>query len=197
MPEEVLAFGRCKAIQELADPVPEAFDRALFVFSQVGLELREGLLDRIQVRGIRWQVAKLRACGFDCAANVFAFVSAEIVHHNNVARLEGWDKDLGDIGLETLAVHRAIEDHWRGKATGSKSSCEGGDLPMAVRGRAPQTPAAQRPASEPYHIGGTSCFIDEDQPLRIEAGLAFAPAPAGGSHVRALLFAGQYRFFYS
>ena len=57
--------------------------------------------------------------------------------------------------------------------------------------------AAERPASEPYHIGGAARLIDEDQPLRVEAGLAFAPALPGRSHVRALLFAGQDGFFYN
>ena len=68
---------------------------------------------------------------------------------------------------------------------------------MAMRRGTPQRPAAERPASEPYHIGGAVRFIDEDEPFRIEAGLAFPPALPGRSHVRALLFAGQHRFFYS
>ena len=197
MPEEILAFGGRKAVQELADAGPQAFNRALFVFAQVRLELGEGLLDRVQVGGIGRQVAQLRASGFDCAANVFAFVSAKVVHHDDVSRLEGWDQDLVDIGLKALAVHRAIENHGRRDAAGSEPGCKGGDFPMAMRRGTPQRPAAERPASEPYHIGGAVCFIDEDELSRIEAGLAFPPAPAPGCHVRALLFAGQHRFFYS
>ena len=39
MTEEVLAFGRGEAGEELSDPIPQAFPGALFVFAQVRLEL--------------------------------------------------------------------------------------------------------------------------------------------------------------
>lgn len=155
------------------------------------------MFDRVQVWGIGRQVAQLRARCFDCASNVIAFVSAEIVQHDDIARLEGWDEDLVDIGLEPFAVHRAVENHGRGQPANREPGREGGDFPMAMRRGTAQTPAAERPASEPYHIGGAARLIDEDQPLRVEAGLAFAPALPGRSHVRALLFAGQDGFFYN
>jgi len=195
--EEVLTLGRGEAVQEAADPVPQALDGALLVLSKMRLEFGEGFFDWVQVRRVGRQVAQLGARGFDGAANVFAFVRAKIVHHDDVSGLEGRDEDLIDISLETPGVHRAVKDHRRGEAACSKPGREGGDFPMAMRRGAPQALAARRPASEPYHIGGTACFIDEDELLRIEAGLAFAPAPALCSHVRALLLAGQYRFFYS
>lgn len=195
MLEEVAALGWRKAIQEFTDPLPEAFNGALFVFSQVRFELREGLFNRVQVWGVGRQIAQLGSCGFDGAANILAFVSAEIVHHNGVTRFKGRNEDLVHISLEAGAIHGAVEDHGRGKACASQPGCEGGDFPMAMRRGPSQALAAQRPASEPYHIGGTACFIDEDQPMRIEAGLAFAPALPCASDVRAVLFAGENGFF--
>jgi len=52
-----------------------------------------------------------------------------------------------------------------------------------------------RASSQSYHIGRAPRFIDEDELLRIEAGLAFAPKLPGFRDVRTLLFAGQNRFF--
>ena len=66
----------------------------------------------------------------------------------------------------------------------------------AFLGRASaQTLSAQSAASQSYHIGRTARFIGEDQLFRIKASLAFAPKLARLGHVRALLFAGQNRFF--
>ena len=193
--EEVFALRWAKAVQELADPVPKAFDGSLFVLSQVSLELGEGLFDRVQVRGIGWQIAQFGAGGLDREANVLAFVSAEIVHDDDVALFEGRNKDLADISLEPLASHRAVEHHGRGQAAGSEPGCECGDFPMAMRSRPLKAPAAEGPASQPDHVGGATRFVDKDQPFGIKAGLAFAPVPAGRSDVRALLFAGQDGFF--
>ena len=76
MTKEVQALHGREAIQEFADPVPKAFDRTLFVFSQVSLEFGEGLFDRVQVRGVGRQIAQFGASGLDCAPDIVAFVSA-------------------------------------------------------------------------------------------------------------------------
>lgn len=197
MLEKVLALGWREAFQEAGNPVPQALQGALLVLSKMRLEFREGVFDWVQVRRVGRQIAQRSARRFDGASYFSALVRAKIVHHDDVSRLKGWDEDLADISLETFAVHRTVKDHRRGEATGSEAGREGCDFPMAMRRGASQAPAAKRPASEPYHIGGTACFIDEDELLRIEAGLILAPALAPGGHVRALLFAGQHRFFYS
>jgi hypothetical protein len=44
------------------------------------------------------------------APDGWPFVAGEVVHHDDVARLELWDQDLLDIELENLAVHRPIDD---------------------------------------------------------------------------------------
>jgi len=96
-------------------------------------ELCEGLFDRVQVWGVGRQITQFRACGFDGVVDVLAFVSAQIVHHDNVAGLEGGNKDLMHISLEALSIHRTVQDHGRGQALGSQPRCEGGDFPVTMR----------------------------------------------------------------
>ena len=60
--------------------------------------------------------------GFNGAANILAFVSAKIVHHDDIARFKDQDEDPVHISLEAGAVHEAVEHHWRGNAR----ACEPG-----------------------------------------------------------------------
>ena len=50
--------------------------------------------------------------------------------------------------------------------------------------------------SQPRHLGRGAGLINEDEPFRIEIKLTFKPTPAGGFHIRALLFAGVRRLFF-
>jgi RecA/RadA recombinase len=58
---------------------------------------------------------------------------------------------------------------------------------MAVRDRRTATLAARRPTAKTRHLGGEAAFIDEEQTLRVEIGLAVEPRLAFGFYVRALL----------
>lgn len=75
----------------------------------MGLEFGEGLLDGIEVRAIRREIAHGRAtCRFDGGLDARAFVPAEIVHDDNL----GWQQ-IGylhaiDVGLETASIDRTI-----------------------------------------------------------------------------------------
>ena len=74
----------------------------------------EGVFDRVEIGTVGREVEQLRAGGLDGGAHGSALVAAEVVHHDDVARLEFRDKDLVDIGLEGGAVDRPVERHRRG-----------------------------------------------------------------------------------
>ena len=80
------------------------------------LDLGEGLLDRIEIGGVRRQIPKSGAGGLDDAAERGRLVAAEIVHDDDVARLERWQQDLFDIGTEAFAVDRPVEQAGSSKA---------------------------------------------------------------------------------
>jgi hypothetical protein len=71
-------------------------------------EFREELLDRVQVRGVFREQQQFGSDTRDNIANSSAFMGAEIVHDDGISRLQGWDKDMLDIGTKALAIGRSF-----------------------------------------------------------------------------------------
>src|SRR3546814_18079531 len=78
----------------------------------------------------------------DGAADLLALVTAEIIEDDEIARLEGGDQELLDVGLELLAVDRAIEEARCLDAIMPQGGQEGERAPAAVRRLADQPLAA-------------------------------------------------------
>jgi len=89
-----------------------------------------------------------------------------------------------------LAGHRAIEHHRRGQAAAPQRSDEGSGLPVTERGLGQETPAAQRAAVQPGHLGAGAGLVDEDELVGIDEGLRRAPDPAPRGDIRAVLLGG-------
>jgi hypothetical protein len=53
---------------------------------QKRLEFGEGVLDRVEIGAVGRKVQQRRARGFDGGANAWAFMAAQIIHDNDVAR---------------------------------------------------------------------------------------------------------------
>jgi hypothetical protein len=104
----VLAFGRRDGVEHLADGLPQGLAAACCGFAQVCLQLAEGLLDRVEIGGVRRQVADAGTAGLDRLADTGdprsgrgqALVAAEIVEDDDVAGPEGWRQELFDPGAE-------------------------------------------------------------------------------------------------
>ena len=60
-------------------------------------------------------------------------MAAEVVHDDHIAWLQLRHEHLVDIGLEGIAVDRAVEDHRGGDPVEAQAGHEGGRLPMPVR----------------------------------------------------------------
>ena len=91
------------------------------------LELCEGHLDRVEVGGIWRQVAQLRAGGFDDAPDFVVLVGRQIVHHDNVAGLQGRDQASLQIDAEDLSIHRLVDDKGSGDGVMAQGR-DGGDV---------------------------------------------------------------------
>jgi len=76
------------------------------------LELGEELFDRVQVRRAFRQDEELSPGRANELADGFGFVTAEIVHDDDVAGTKRGDEDLLDIGPKALAVDGAVEQPW-------------------------------------------------------------------------------------
>lgn len=89
---------------EFSEQFPESFDGPLFSAAEEPLELGERLFDRIDVGTIGRQVDEPRADLLDRRAYVGDFVHREIVHHDDVARVQRRHELLLDMGDEQRTV---------------------------------------------------------------------------------------------
>jgi hypothetical protein len=158
-------------------------------------QLREDLLDGVQIGRVFGQEQQLGASRSDRSPNGFSFVAAEIVHHHKITSFEGWHEHPLDISREALAVDRAVENPWGVDAVMAQRRHKGHRLPMAVRNFGFEPLAPRRPAPERRHVGLGPGLIDEHQALGIDPGLILFPLLPPSRHVRTILFAGEHGFF--
>lgn len=171
------------------------FDTSLGCLSHPVLQFGEELLDGIEVGAVGWQEEEPGSCGSDDVAHHRAFVRAEIVENDDIARFQGSDELGFDVGLESLAVDRAVENPWRLDAIEPQGGDEGHGLPVAV-GRMGDKPfSARAPATQWRHVRLDPGLIDEDQPLRVNACLVADPLLAPAPELWPQLLGGQNRFF--
>ena len=159
------------------------------------LDLGEGLLDRIEVGRVLRQEEQPGAGRPERLANRLGLVTAEIVHDDDVARLQGGDEELFDIGPEAGAVDRTFEHAGRGKLLAAQGGEEGHGVPAALGRKAPQAPALRPPAPKWRHVGSNPGLIDKDQAMRIEPVLPGLPAPAMARHIGPPLLKREQAFF--
>lgn len=157
----------------------------------MSLQLCEGVLDRVEVGTIGRQIKQRRPACLNGAPEAGDLVGGQIVHDDHVARPQSGRQHLFAPSPEGLAVHRPIEQHRRDEAGYGQPADEGHCLPVAVRDRGAVALASRCPAAQACHLGGEPAFVDEDQPLGVEFGLAVGPSLTGGIYIGALLLAGM------
>jgi hypothetical protein len=74
-----------KVLQETADCGPQGCDGALGGFAQQRLQLCEELLDRVEIGRVERKVEQDGSGRFDRITHTGDFVSAQIVHHHDIA----------------------------------------------------------------------------------------------------------------
>ena len=135
------------------------------------LDLGEGLLDRIEVGGVWRQVPEPCAGGFDQAAQGSRFMAAEIVHDDDVTRLQLRDEDLLNIGAEAFAVDRAVEQARCGETVTAQCAKECQGPPVTMWREAAHPLAFWSPSAQWGHVGLDPGLVDKDQVPGIELGL--------------------------
>ena len=109
------------------------------------------------------------------------------VHDDDVALAQFGNKDALDIGLEGVAIDRAVEHKGRDHAARGQAGDESRRFPVAVRDADTQAFAAAAAAVSASHVGRSPGLIDEDQAVGIEIKLAFEPGLAPLQDVGAVL----------
>lgn len=170
---------------------PGVLDRSLLCMAHPVLDLGEGLFDRIEVGGIGRQEPEPCAGRCDDLTDGRRFVAAEIVHDDNVARLEDRHELLLDIGAEALAIDRPVEDAGRGELVATQCAQECQRAPVTMRGKGAQALALRTPAAQRRHVGLDPGLVDEHQPSGIETSLPCLPALTSAGNVGAGLLKGE------
>src|SRR5260370_41598627 len=111
------------------------------------------MVDGVEVGGVFGQEDEAGSDSSDGVPPPLPLVGAEIVEDHSVARLEGRDEELLDIGAEAFAVDRAVEQAGRIDAVIAKSGKERGGLPLALRDLAHEARSLPRPAAHPSPVG--------------------------------------------
>ena len=190
------SLGRGEDVYGLGDGLPEFCDGAGGPALEVGLELGEGHLDRVEVGAVGRQEAQLGSGSANGVTDSSAAVGGEVVHHHDVAGLEGRHQHLFDVGQEGGPMHGAVEHHGGRHPAQPQWADEGGGLPVSVRDRCPATVSARSSAAASRHLGGGAGLVDEDEPFRVESELGFEPRPPPPQHVNSPLLAGVSGFIY-
>lgn len=122
-------------------------------------------------------------------------MTAEVVHDDDVARLEERNELLFDIGTEAFAVDRTVKDAGGHELIAAQGSEEGQCPPVSMRREATHAHALRSPAAQWGHAGLDPRLVDEDQTRRIKVELPRAPAPSPARDVGAGLLKGEQSFF--
>lgn len=189
------AFSLREFIEERTDPAPCGFDGSLGSFPEKVLELGEHLFDWIEVGAIGWQEQQFRAHAADGGSDCQSFVTAEIIHDDDVAFLERRNKDGLDIDAEGLAVDGAVEHPRRRDAVISEGGDECHRVPVTEGNGSVESLTFRTPAAQGSHVCLGPGFVNEDQPGWVDAGLTRFPSLAFTCHIRAITFAGDCGFF--
>jgi hypothetical protein len=124
-------------------------------------------------------------------------VSLEIVEHDDVALLQGWQETMLKPGLERRGVHGVVIGLGCDSASQTQAEDEGDRFVMAVRNTAAQTSPASSPTVTARHVGRRRGLVDEHQFQRIEVELTIEPPPPPFEPVGPILFARMRRLFLS
>jgi hypothetical protein len=102
--------------QCLFECLDQIWERARFEPTQNGLNLRPRQFDRIEVWRVRWQIDQVRTTRLDQGFNPSDLVDREVVHEQDVTRLQRGDDTLLDVTIEDVAVNGTRQDQRRRNA---------------------------------------------------------------------------------
>src|SRR5688500_7527847 len=108
MVEEAFGIRSADRTQSFANNVHKRLVATSARFSEVALELTEGLLYGVEVRRVGRQVDQLASLALDQLPYPLSLVRAQVVHHHHLALLQRGTQDLAQVGLEDRRVGRTL-----------------------------------------------------------------------------------------
>lgn len=80
-------------------------------------------------------------------------MGGQIVHHHDIAWLQGRGQTSLQVDAENLAIHWLVDDKGSSDGVVAQRRDEGGDLPVTVRNLADQALATAAAATPSRHVG--------------------------------------------
>lgn len=177
-------------VEQFSDASPCCLDSSFIGLSEQALELGEHLFDGVQIGGVWRQEEQPDARRFEQIAHTAAFMAAQVIDHDDAARLQFGDQELLDPGGEAVTVDRAIQDARSNNAIVPETGNEGQCLPMTMRHLVDQRLSFRMPAMGAGHVGLRPGFVDEDHALWVYPALDPSPAGAAADDVGPVLLFG-------
>src|ERR1700758_2427275 len=146
--EEISAFLWRESLHDAANSAQQTANGALSCLAQMRLQFAEGHLDGIEVRRVGRQINQCCPRRFDRLSDAGHLVDRQIVHHDNVAALEGRNKILFHISKEQRSIHDAFKDERRGHP----ALAQGAGKQLPVNLFPPPTYKKVNPADSPILI---------------------------------------------
>ena len=195
MPKVVAALGRFEARQTRADGDPQHLASTTARLPQDRFQLRKGVLNRIEIRTVFRQKPERRSDVFNRPADRGTLVTRQVIHDDDVARREGRDQDLLNVGEEARAIDRAIKHGRGGEACHPERREKRRGVPASI-GRVVRHAGAVEPAAiPPDEVRSYATFIEKHEPRGVEVGRRGVPHGPRERDVSAIVFRRAYRFF--
>jgi len=122
-------------------------------------------------------------------------VAAEIIHDDDVARLQRREEKLLDIEAEALAIDWTIYDARGIDPVATQCRQKGHGLPVSERNLGTQPLTASAPSSQGSHVGFGPGFVNEDKAFRVYPALICSPLLPAPGYLWPVLLAGHKAFF--
>ena len=164
-------------------------------FAQVRLELRPAALNRRQIRRIGRQKQEPRAGLLDGLADARRFVRPQVIHDDDVPRMQRGAEHLRDIHAQPLGIRGALDRHHSLDALAPERG-EHRHIRPIILGDSPDHPRPPRGAAiQAGHGEVHARFIDELEPLGGERGDLLPVAGPRLLDALGVLLAGVERLF--
>ena len=132
---------------------------------EMGLELGERHFDRVEVGAVGRQEEEPSSALLEDSLGLCTLVTGEVVEDYHITLLQRRGELGLDIGVEDLAIHRAVDDPWCDEAVAPQSGDEGLRGPVSEGRIGFQSSAPASPATQTGHLGRCAGFVEEDQPM--------------------------------
>jgi hypothetical protein len=164
--------------------------------AQDALRLRPTFFNRIQPRGIRWQIPNLGTTRFDQIACPFILMNAQVVQHDDIIGTQDRAKYPLNIHAKCVTIKTLGETHPRYFSVQAYRSDYANVFPRIFRCRTIGAFFAVCSRISSVHSKIHTAFIDEDKAFRIDITRSVAPFFSSQLDFLALAFARAKSFFF-